>query len=188
MVDIELAKKGLLEKLRFDGNQERDKTKLYLDLKGVMYDINIINFLESKNIVSGADGEVECKIADTFFRYDKRLRERIYKYVAALDEYVRACILNSKIDFLDALGKKNRERSIEIERTAKAFAKMNPTEKLLEFSFRDIVNVVKYKIGEFAKLFLFEGKELSKKLVAVGDLRNKVICYRSALEKRWLKK
>lgn len=35
---------------------------------------------------------------------------------------------------------------------------MNPTEELLEFSFRDIVNVVKYKIGEFAKLFLFEGK------------------------------
>lgn len=61
---------------------------------------------------------------------------------------------------------------------------MNPTEELLEFSFRDIVNVVKYKIGEFAKLFLFEGKELSKKLVAAGDLRNKVICYRSALEKR----
>ena len=68
MVDIELAKKGLLEKLRFDGNQERDKTKLYLDLKGVMYNINIINILESKNIVNGADGEVECKIADTFFR------------------------------------------------------------------------------------------------------------------------
>ena len=33
MVDIELAKKDLLEKLRFDGNQEGDKTKLYLDLK-----------------------------------------------------------------------------------------------------------------------------------------------------------
>ena len=72
--------------------EEIDKTKAihYLDTRGISEHIFVAEYLQSLK----ADKVTYCEVA-TAFRYDKRIRRIIYKYIGFLEEYLRAYIINN---------------------------------------------------------------------------------------------
>jgi len=78
--------------------EEIDKAKHYLDLKGVNLHHSIYSYLSSYT----ASKINYCEIATTY-RYDKRIRKVLYKYIGLLEEKIRAFIDNKYSDEMDQL-------------------------------------------------------------------------------------
>ncbi len=176
-----LNKSQLIDMFSFENEQRRQEAGHYLDLKGDMYYINMINFLESNNIkIRGNEGKINYRTVADFYRYDKRIRKIVYKYIGALEEYFRAYILNNNIDFIATL-KKNKTRYDELLKSIKEFENKNSAEQLLDFSFRDTINVIIDNQSEI-KLFSNINEEyLKDNLNAVVNLRNKVNHFKQIL-------
>ena len=176
-----LNKSQLIDMFSFENEQRRQEAGHYLDLKGDMYYINMINFLESNNIkIKDNEGKINYRTVADFYRYDKRIRKIVYKYIGALEEYFRAYILNNNIDFIATL-KKNKTRYDELLKSIKEFENKNSAEQLLDFSFRDTINVIIDNQSEI-KLFSNINEEyLKDNLNAVVNLRNKVNHFKQIL-------
>lgn len=71
--------------------EEIDKTKAiyYLDNRGIREHIFVAEYLQSLKAEKVTYNEIA-----TAFRYDKRIRRIIYKYIGFLEEYLRAYIIN----------------------------------------------------------------------------------------------
>lgn len=72
---------------------DKAKAKHYLDIRGISEHIFVAEYLQSLK----ADKVAYAEVA-TAFRYDKRIRRIIYKYIGFLEEYIRAYIINKYED------------------------------------------------------------------------------------------
>lgn len=78
--------------------EEIDKAKHYLNLKGVNLHHSIYSYLSSYT----ASRIKYCEIATTY-RYDKRIRKVLYKYIGLMEEMIRAFIDNKYSDEMNQL-------------------------------------------------------------------------------------
>jgi len=177
-LDIKLNKKELIDLFYFnednEGINEKAEAEKYLDLKGVMNYINMINFLIDKNVDVWHGNKIKYRVVSDFFHYDKRLRLILYRYIGALEEYFRATIISNNIDFLTLMKKKYKKRYIELIKKVTDFLNKNPFDQLLEFTFRDTINLIIDNKKEFKNFTNIQCAKIAEKLNAIVDLRNKV--------------
>ncbi len=93
-----MTKDELMKKLYFDPNSddEYSDAEFYLRVKGVAFHHKImthlgVDFNDDKSII-------EWSKVSALLRYDKKLRDKIYIYIATLEEYIRAYISNKYED------------------------------------------------------------------------------------------
>ena len=93
-----MTKDELMKKLYFDPNndKEHNDAEFYLRVKGVAFHHKImthlgVDFNDDKSII-------EWSKVSALLRYDKKLRDKIYIYIATLEEYIRAYLSNKYED------------------------------------------------------------------------------------------
>lgn len=89
-----MTKNELLSFIAFKNEQEKEEAEFYMAVKGVELHRRILDYL-------GCDFEkskIEWPKIANVLRTDKALRDIIYKYLATLEEYIRAFISNKYID------------------------------------------------------------------------------------------
>ena len=89
-----MTKNELLSFIAFKNEQEKEEAEFYMAVKGVELHRRILDYL-------GCDFEkskIEWPKIANVLRTDKALRDIIYKYIATLEEYIRAFISNKYID------------------------------------------------------------------------------------------
>ena len=89
-----MTKNELLSFIAFKNEQEKKEAEFYMAVKGVELHCRILDYL-------GCDFEkskIEWPKIANVLRTDKALRDIIYKYLATLEEYIRAFISNKYID------------------------------------------------------------------------------------------
>ncbi|MDD3106201.1 MAG: hypothetical protein PHP65_00140 [Bacilli bacterium] len=142
--------------------EEIDKVKHYLDLKGVNLHHSIYSYLSSYT----ASKIKYCEIATTY-RYDKRIRKVLYKYIGLMEEMIRAFIDNKYSDEMDQL-----KLTTKIANTLKS-------EKILykaldKTLFSDLIAQV-FDLSEEDIHTIFPDTIFdSKNLKAIAELRNAV--------------
>ena len=89
---LSTTKEEFLERMKFHNEDEENRCQIYLDLKGVSYHVVLANYVGlNKN------GMIEYKKVQNMYIYDKRIRNVLYKFLAALEERFRGYISNKYI-------------------------------------------------------------------------------------------
>lgn len=86
-----MTKEELLTQIHFNNEDERKKAEFYLEMKGIAFHKNILDYLYTN---CGKTIPVEWSDLSNELRADKALRDVLYKYLATLEEYIRAYISN----------------------------------------------------------------------------------------------
>jgi len=78
-----------LSSMIFSSDEEKDDCIKYLNLKGISYHTVLANYIgfDKKN-------KIEYKKIAVLYKYDKRVRNILYKFLSALEENIRAFISN----------------------------------------------------------------------------------------------
>lgn len=169
-IDVHITKTKLLKKFIFNNEEEKKHCDKYLDLKGVAYHVSLINFIGLDN-----NGMISYKLLSDVYKYDKRLRNRLYKFISAFEEQMRAFIANSYNHGLESLilGKtiiKNINSGSNIAREL---------EELTLSNLIDIIN--KLNEHDHKRLFKQNNKHLPTNLQAIKELRNVISHHRILL-------
>lgn len=77
----------MFEKIVFKNANEKDEFEKYIKLKG--RDL----YFQVYNILTENEGKISYYTLSSFIRYDKNLRDKLYIYMATLEEYLRAMLL-----------------------------------------------------------------------------------------------
>jgi hypothetical protein len=142
--------------------EEIDKAKHYLNLKGVNLHYSIFSYLSSYT----ASKIKYCEIATTY-RYDKRIRKVLYKYIGLIEEKVRAFIDNKYSDEMDQL-----KITPKIAKTLKSEIELyKALDKTL---FSDLIAQVLDLYEEDIHLIFPDTLFESKNLKSLAELRNAV--------------
>lgn len=165
-----MTKNELLSFIAFKNEQEKEEAEFYMTVKGVELHRRILDYL-------GCDFEkskIEWPKIANVLRTDKALRDIIYKYIATLEEYIRAFISNKYIDsvqqkfWIDGTSQRQEDKiKTNIDSGKNLFDVLEDT------NFGSLIRQVKnLPIEDRTQLF---GDSYSKKnLVAVKELRNAV--------------
>ncbi|MCL2521232.1 MAG: hypothetical protein FWE36_00055 [Erysipelotrichales bacterium] len=142
-------------------NEDDEKKALFFfESKGIDLHVSIYEYLLS---LKNTDVDY-CEIATTF-RYDKKIRKILYKFISFFEEYIRACICN----------KYSTLHSLELTNIVKK--KLTKTDKFYlaidELSFSELINQVEL-LSPDDKLYIFGFDPLIKDLKAIVELRNAV--------------
>ena len=168
MTSDELMKKLILNP---DNDNEKEDAEFHLRVKGIAYHQKImihlgVDFDDNKSTI-------EWSKVSALLRYDKKLRDKIYIYIAALEEYIRAYLSNKYEtsadqpfwqDGLSCRSKvKSRIRNGE-----------SVSEVLQSIDFGELINQIK-RIPEEVLRDMFDCTEdIHLNLNAVKELRNAV--------------
>jgi hypothetical protein len=141
---------------------ELPKAVHYCELKGIELHNAIFEYLQSFK----SDKVSYTEIA-TAYRYDKRIRKILYKYIGLLEEYIRAFISNKYSDSID-----------EIEWTEVIKKRLNKKEKLFyildNLLFNDLINQVLLLSDDDKKNLFPNTIYYENNLKAIVTLRNAV--------------
>lgn len=80
---------NILNQMKYENPEELEEAKKYIALKGMVQYQRIINYCKSLS----SEFPTYAKVSG-FYRYDKRLRDKLYTYMATVEEFMRACIGN----------------------------------------------------------------------------------------------
>lgn len=80
----------LLLSMSYADAKEREQAKKYIALKGIVQYQRIIEFFK----IQEQDSLPTYAKVSSLYKYDKRLRNTLYIYVATVEEYLRAIIGN----------------------------------------------------------------------------------------------
>lgn len=86
-----MTKEELMRFIEFDSQEEKEDCEFYLDVKGVEIHRAIMKYLQF-DFVEGS--KIKWSVIAQKLQEDKRLRDRLYIYLATLEEYNRAYISN----------------------------------------------------------------------------------------------
>ena len=145
--------------------EEEDKARAKKSLwsKGIEKHILIKEYLQ----VWGNDPLRYTQVATTY-RYDKRIRNVLYKYIAYLEEFYRAKILDNYF---------NRESEISwftpINKSLNKGLSLN--ESLEDLEFKHLINIIKATSKDFNEECIFVTEHRNKNLYALRILRNAVM-------------
>lgn len=80
---------NVLSQMKYEKPEEVEDAKKYIALKGMVQYQRIINYC--KNLSNELP---TYTVVSNLYRYDKRLRDNLYIYMATVEEFMRACIGN----------------------------------------------------------------------------------------------
>lgn len=165
-----MTKNELLSFIAFKNEQEKEEAEFYMTVKGVELHRRILDYL-------GCDFEkskIEWPKIANVLRTDKALRDIIYKYIATLEEYIRAFISNKYIDsvqqkfWIDGTSQRQEDKiKTNIDSGKNLFDVLEDT------NFGSLIRQVKNLPIE-DRTQLFGDSYCKKNLVAVKELRNAV--------------
>lgn len=161
-------------------NEEKKKSTHYLRYRGVDEHEHVRQYIGSLKGEKVSYAEIA-----TAFRYDKRIRRVLYKYIGLLEEYLRAYISNNYSDKVEQL-KLSKYVKQKLEEKGELFVVLS------ELTFYQLVAQIKRLTGKDTKnLFPYYAKSLdliSGDLDAIVTLRNEVSHNRFLLDNKRLKK
>jgi hypothetical protein len=164
---LSTTKQEFLEKMNFHNDDEKDRCEKYLELKGIAYHVVLANYIGLNRF-----GKIEYIKVQNLYKYDKRIRNTLYKFIAAFEEGIRAYIsnkYNNDIDRIKQLSKPLYESVLDDSSLSK-----------------ELENQDFYHLMELAKKLTVEEKSnlfgtvenLEGNLDAVRELRNTVSHHR----------
>lgn len=169
-LNIHITKSNLMKKMIFDNTDEEKHCSKYLDLKGVAYHVVLINFIGLNN-----DGKIKYKTISDLYKYDKRLRNRLYKFLSAFEEQIRAFIANSFNHGLSTL--KLGENIIANLKNGS-----NIAFELEDLDFGQLIQIVeKFNDKDLKRMFPNTDEHVIQNLRAIKELRNAISHHRLLL-------
>lgn len=147
------------------GEKDFVNAEKYIKAKGLFCHLQIKN----KLLAWTEDDKIKYSQIATYYRYDKRIRMVLYKYIAYLEEYYRAAILDAYFD--------NTNQEFWINEIMNKLNKNIPLNLILEnLGFNDLIEQIKKMPDEIKiECSLFERKRLRENLYALKELRNAVM-------------
>lgn len=169
-IDIHITKSKLIKKMIFSNKQEEERCSNYLDLKGVAYHVVLINFIGLDD-----DGRIKYKTVSDLYKYDKRLRNRLYKFLSAFEEQIRAFIANSHNHGLSTL---KLGDSIKTNLNNGS----NIAYELEDLDFGQLIQIVeKFTKKDLKRMFPNSDEYVIQNLRAIKELRNAISHHRILL-------
>lgn len=90
-----MTKERLMQFIEFSSQEEKEECNFYLDMKGVEIHRQIMEYLQFDFC---EESRIKWRIVSQKLKEDKRLRDKLYIYLATLEEYIRAYISNKYQD------------------------------------------------------------------------------------------
>lgn len=157
--------------------EEKESARVFLNNRGITEHIRMCEFLFAFLNRKPTYSEVA-----TAFRYDKRIRRIIYKYLGLLEEMLRAYLTNRYETIGDIPNYRNglikKQESLKYKPL-----NTNAYEFVNELLFSNLINIVK-NLNNDEKELIFGSKVLNKNLKAVVVLRNAISHNRTLLNYR----
>ncbi len=164
-----MTKEELLAQIHFNNEKERKKAEFYLDVKGLAFHKSILDYLCEN---CGKTIPIEWSDLSEELRSDKALRDILYKYLATLEEYIRAYISN-KYD-KDVQQSFWLDEGRDYNKIKTQLSNGKPLYKTLEdIDFGTLIKQVKC-LPEINRQELFGSAGTDVNLDAVKELRNAV--------------
>lgn len=164
-----MTKEELLKYIKFDSEKEKKEAEFYIDVKGITLHLKVLKFLDFGFRI---EDKADWKLVSEKLKQDKLLRDKLYIYLATLEEYIRAYIANKYDDdsnqsfWVNGKGERN-----SIKDNIKAGNDI--FDVLEEVDFGTLIQQVKMLPKEDITN-LFGDKGTNQNLDAVRDLRNAV--------------
>ena len=144
---------------------DRARAERYIKAKGLFYHEQI----KKKLLAWTNDNEIKYSQIASYYRYDKRIRMVLYKYIAYLEEFYRAAILDAYCE--------NTAQKFWINEIAEKLNKEVPLNVIIEnLGFKELIKQMKqmpYHIKQ--KCNFLEKGWFNKNVCALNDLRNAVM-------------
>ena len=163
-----ISEEDLIKKLGITPNsKDEEDAKFYFRVKGMKFYQKLIDHLEkTKSLITWQN-------VSSLFRYDKRLREKLYVYIATLEEYIRAFLSNKYENEPDQFFRQDEEN-----KKSKIKEKILNGESIFEVleqtDFNTLILQLK-KIPKEVQSEMFENIDnIESNLKAVKELRNAV--------------
>lgn len=164
---LSITKEEFIKKLTFHSEDEKTRCLNYLDLKGLSYHVVLANF-----IGFNSKGKIEYKKVSNLYKYDKRIRNILYKYLSALEEGIRGFISNTYSNDLKKF-KKLSKRIFDLIQQGSSL-----TKELENLEFNKLIDL-SMKLDESLLIQLYGSVDnLEANLNAVRVLRNTVSHHR----------
>ena len=146
-------------------DKDRERAEKYLKAKGLFFHLQI-----KKKLLAWTEGNnIRYSQIASYYRYDKRIRNVLYKYIAYLEEYDRAAILDAYYD--------NLEQSFWIPEIKLKLDKKEKLDSILEgLGFSDLIKQMHNMPDIIKQKCYFVGRKRFKDNVfALKELRNAVM-------------
>ena len=164
---LSTTKQEFIDKMNFHSEDEKNRCEIYLDLKGIAYHVVLANYIGLNRY-----GKIEYKKVQNLYKYDKRIRNTLYKFLAAFEEGVRAYISNRYNGNADGI----KRLSEIIYNSIQSDSSLS--KELENLDFFHLMEIVKnLEIKEKIELFGFV-ENLDSNLDAVRELRNTISHHR----------
>ena len=164
-----MTEKEFLNSISYS-NDELDKIKYFLKYRGIDEHDKVRRYL--KNFKSE---KIKYSEIATAFRYDKRIRRVLFKYIGFLEEYIRAYITNKYSNNIN--GFKHIDK-------IKDYLKENDlSSSLSNLTFRQLMEQL-FLLDKKDKLEIFNNHFIKKDLLAIVKLRNEICHNRFILDKK----
>jgi len=164
---LSIEKDDFIKKLTFHSDEEKSRCLTYLDLKGISYHVILANY-----IGLNSKGKIEYKKIANLYKYDKRVRHILYKYLSALEEGIRGFISNTYSNDLNRLKKMSKPIFNSIQKGSSL------TNELENLEFSGLINLSKKMDKKRLTQLYGETANLKANLNAVRELRNAVSHHR----------
>lgn len=166
-----MTKEELLAQILFNNEEERQKADFYLEMKGIAFHKCVLNYLCTN---CGKTIPIEWSDLSNELRSDKALRDILYKYLATLEEYIRAYISNEYENNAIQQDFWVNDSRYDYNKIKTQLVNGKTLFKTLEdVDFGTLIKQVKH-LPELDRKQLFGGVGSDKNLDAVKDLRNAV--------------
>lgn len=146
-------------------DSDRERAEKYLKAKGLFFHMQI-----KKKLLAWTEGDtVKYAQIASFYRYDKRIRHVLYKYIAYLEEYYRATILDAYFD--------NTDQDFWVPEIKEKIDKKSPLNTILEdLGFKELIKQIKRMPDEIKQSCgILNRTYLAKNFYAIKELRNAVM-------------
>ncbi len=158
-------------------NEEEKFLKAFLDNKGIEYHNIILDYIREINDLEKKQ-KIDIRTLNILCRYDKRIRNILYKYLSAFEEYIRAHISNhyADTDIIEKI-KEIFTSNTKAEKILKKIEDEGLFTGLLALSLGELINLSFLIDEDSAKELYGQPKsDVSQKnnLDAIRELRNAV--------------
>ena len=168
-----MTKDELLIKLYFDpsNDKEQNDADFYLRVKGTAFHQKImthlgVDFNDDKSII-------EWSKVSALLRYDKKLRDKIYIYIATFEEYMRAYLSNKYEDNpIQPFWKDGRTPRSKVK--TRIIDEESVSEVLQSIDFGDLISQIKNISTDDLSEMFDTMTDIHSNLDAVRELRNAV--------------
>ena len=144
---------------------DKDKAEAYIKSKGLFAHMQIKN----KMLAWSSDKAIKYSQIASYYRYDKRIRIILYKYIAYLEEYYRAILLDNFSD--------STEQNFWINEIKTKIDQGKQLNVILEdLGFRELLKQLKSMPNDIkSNCNNFDKVRLKENLYALKELRNAVM-------------